>query len=43
MAAERPEGPAPTMMTSRTDILVDNSALVKKFYVACGMLTFTQA
>src|SRR5450432_2247305 len=41
MAADRPDGPAPMMMTSRTDILIDNIAHMKKFYVlACALALF---
>src|SRR3954447_13946240 len=39
MAADRPEGPAPMMMTSRTDILTDNSAHMKKYAaLACVLI-----
>src|SRR5438132_178148 len=42
MAADRPEGPAPTMMTSRTDILIDNSAHMKKYAaLACVLVVIT--
>src|SRR5476649_1271857 len=39
MAADSPDGPAPMMMTSRTDIFVDNIAPMKKVYVlVCALL-----
>src|SRR5438093_9437787 len=34
MAADRPEGPPPTMRTSRTGILTDNNAHMKKYAAA---------
>src|SRR6266850_1201741 len=39
MAADRPDGPAPTMMTSRTDMLMNNSAHMKKYAaLACVLV-----
>src|SRR5881397_3624627 len=43
MAADRPEGPAPTMMTSRTDILIDNSAHMKKYAALASVLVVIAA
>src|SRR3981189_1401859 len=43
MAADRPDGPAPTMMTSRTDILIDNSAHMKKYAALACVLVLVAA
>src|SRR6266550_3479756 len=43
MAADRPDGPAPTMTTSRTDILVDNNAHMKKYAVLACVLVLVVA
>src|SRR3954451_9938227 len=43
MAADRPEGPAPTMSTSRTDILTDNSAHMKKYAALAAVLLIAVA
>src|SRR3954466_2663824 len=43
MAADRPEGPAPTMSTSRTDILTDNNAHMKKYAALAAVLALVVA
>src|SRR3954470_17016932 len=43
MAADRPEGPAPTMSTSRTDILTDNNAHMKKYAALAAVLVLVVA
>src|SRR5262245_49370325 len=43
MAADRPDGPAPTMRTSRTDILTDNSAQMKHYAPLAVVLALVAA
>src|SRR4051812_15508813 len=43
MAADSPEGPAPTMMTSRTDIFIDSIAPVKTAWLFAVVLVLAAA
>src|SRR3954465_11909790 len=43
MAADKPEGAAPTMSTSRTDILTDNNAHMKKYAALAAVLALVVA